>query len=82
MRWSGVRNGALLRRAQQEFDVFVTADRSIPFQQSVAGLDIGVVVIETKSIRYADILPVVPMVMEAVINITACQVIVVSHRPH
>jgi hypothetical protein len=42
MRWNGVRNGTLLRRAQLEFDVFVIADRSIPFQQSVAGLDIGV----------------------------------------
>jgi predicted nuclease of predicted toxin-antitoxin system len=51
MRWRGIRNGELLRLAQGQFDVFLTMDRSIPFQQSVAGLDIAVVVIRARSNR-------------------------------
>ncbi len=35
MRWSGLRNGALLRHAAQEFEVFLTLDRSIQHQQGI-----------------------------------------------
>ncbi len=49
MRWAGLKNGALLRRAQDEFDVFVTMDKSIPFQQAVAGLSIGVLLLRARS---------------------------------
>jgi hypothetical protein len=34
MRWSGIRNGALLRLAAREFEVFITIDRSIEHQQT------------------------------------------------
>lgn len=47
--WRGLTNGSLLRRAQEEFDVFVTMDRAIPFQQAVAGLAIGVLLIRARS---------------------------------
>lgn len=47
--WRGLRNGVLLRRAQEEFDVFVTMDKAIPFQQTVEGLSIGVLLIRARS---------------------------------
>ena len=31
--WAGIQNGELLRLAQAQFDVFVTVDRNLPFQQ-------------------------------------------------
>ena len=31
--WAGIQNGELLRRAQEQFDVFVTVDRNLSFQQ-------------------------------------------------
>jgi hypothetical protein len=43
--WLGLSNGALLRAAQDEFDVFVTMDHSLPFQQAVKNLSIGVVIL-------------------------------------
>ena len=33
MGWSGLANGALMRKAEQEFDVFITGDRNLSFQQ-------------------------------------------------
>jgi predicted nuclease of predicted toxin-antitoxin system len=31
--WAGIQNGELLRLAQAQFDVFVTVDRNLSFQQ-------------------------------------------------
>ena len=31
--WAGIQNGELLRLAQSQFDVFVTRDRNLSFQQ-------------------------------------------------
>ena len=80
MQWGGVRNGALLRRAQEQFDVFITADRSIQFQQSVSRLNIGVVVIESRSIRYTDLVPLMPLILSALERTRAGEVSVVSDQ--
>ena len=37
MGWAGITNGELLARAEQEFDVFVTADQGLPHQQHLGG---------------------------------------------
>jgi len=37
MGWSGLTNGALLEKAAQEFDVFLTGDRNLTFQQTLSG---------------------------------------------
>jgi hypothetical protein len=34
MGWAGLRNGELLQRAEEHFDVFVTADQNLQFQQT------------------------------------------------
>ena len=43
--WSGVKNGELLRRADEVFDVFLTADRNLAFQQNLSKVRPGVVVL-------------------------------------
>lgn len=45
MGWTGLSNGALLRRAADLFDVVVTADQNIEFQQNLGELPIAVVVL-------------------------------------
>ena len=40
--WSGLLNGELLRRAQGEFDVFVTMDQNLPHQQNLQAIGIPV----------------------------------------
>jgi len=44
--WSAFKNGALLTRAADKFDVFVTIDQRMRYQQNMTRFDIGVVVIE------------------------------------
>ena len=43
--WSGVKNGELLRLASTHFDVFVTADQNLQFQQNLSALPISVAVL-------------------------------------
>lgn len=63
--WSGLRNGELLRRADGQIDAFITMDSNLQFQQRLAGLPFGVVVIHARSNRMADLLPLVPLMLAA-----------------
>ena len=64
---AGLGNGELLRRAAAAaFEIFVTADQNLQFQQNLAGSPLGVVVLVARSNALEDLLPLVPSVMEAV----------------
>ena len=61
--WSGVKNGRLLALAATRFDVFVTADRNLEFQQNLAALPIAVVVLAARRTPMAAIEPLVPALL-------------------
>jgi predicted nuclease of predicted toxin-antitoxin system len=60
MGWAGKSNGELLRLAQQDFAVFLTADRKLPDQQNLRAFRIAVLVFAAASNRLRDIEPLVP----------------------
>ena len=64
--WAGLKNGALLREAAEQFDVLVTMDKNLRFQQNLAAHEIGVVLIRAHSNRIDDLRPLVPQIREAV----------------
>jgi hypothetical protein len=66
MGWTTVENGALLTLASQQFDVFVTVDRNLSFQQNLESLSIAVVVLRAKTNRLADLRPLVPSLLAAI----------------
>ncbi len=68
MNWGGVKNGNLMTLAAAEFDVFVTVDRNLSFQQNLPKFDIAVLVIRSKSNRLADLQIFVPKILEALSN--------------
>ena len=51
MGWGGVKNGQLLAFAETEFDVFITVDRNLSFQQNLSQFNIAVIVLQAKSNR-------------------------------
>jgi len=65
MGWSGIKNGQLLSLAGSEFDVFITVDRNLSFQQNLPQFDVAVIVLCAYSNRLADLLPLAPLVLEA-----------------
>ena len=58
--WAGLKNGELLSRAQADYDVFVTTDRNLMFQQNLPSFEIAVLVLSARSNRLHDLLPLVP----------------------
>jgi len=55
-----VKNGELLRRASAEFDVLVTGDQNLEYQQNLLNLSIGIVVVVAPDNRvetYAELAP-------------------------
>jgi predicted nuclease of predicted toxin-antitoxin system len=63
--WTGIKNGELLRRMTGQYDVLVTMDRSIEFQQRLSTLPFGVVLVRALSNRMQDLRPLVPSILSA-----------------
>ncbi len=61
--WGGIQNGALLTLAEKEFDVFITGDRNLSFQQAVGKFDIAVVVLHASSTQLHHTLPLMSKVL-------------------
>ena len=57
---AGKKNGDLLAAAQGRFDVLVTVDQSLPWQQHVAHFDLAVVVLRARSNSLLSLRPLVP----------------------
>ena len=61
MGWAGTRNGPLLRlAASQHFDIFLTADQNVEFQQNLTELGIAVLVLVAVTNRIESLRPLVP----------------------
>ncbi len=49
MGWTELDNGALLKAAEAQFDALVTTDRSLRYQQNLAGRRLAILVLPTTS---------------------------------
>ena len=58
--WSGTKNGALLVLADPLFDVLLTLDKNIPYQQDLMTVRIALLIIRARSNRIQDLLAVIP----------------------
>lgn len=67
--WAGIKNGKLLGLAASEFDVFLTMDGNLQFQQNLANLPIAVLVVEAASNRMEHLVPLVPDILQALNHI-------------
>ena len=61
--FGGLENGQLLRAAAGKYDVLITVDRSLPYQQNIDSLQIAVIILTSTGITYADIKPLVPKIL-------------------
>ena len=66
MGWTTIKNGELLALASQHFDVFVTVDRNLAFQQNLSGFSVAVVILVAQSNRLSDLRLLVPQLLDAV----------------
>lgn len=66
MGWTSIKNGELLTMAAVQFDVFLTVDRNLSFQQNLLSHPIAVVILRARSNRLADLVPLVPRLLSAI----------------
>ena len=45
--WGGIKNGDLLKLADAEFDLFITSDQNLRYQQNLAGRTISILELST-----------------------------------
>lgn len=76
MDWAGTRNGPLLRLAATGFDVFLTVDQGIEFEQSLTGLALAVIVMVARSNDIEDLRPLIPRVLTVLTTAKAGEVVV------
>jgi hypothetical protein len=66
MGWTTIKNGELLSLASKRFDVFVTVDRNLSFQQNMPAYALAVIVLEATSNRLVDLRPLIPQMLAAI----------------
>jgi hypothetical protein len=66
--WAGIQNGELLRLAQAQFDVFVTVDRNLAFQQHLAEFSIAVIILQAPTNRLQDLRPLIPRLQRMLLS--------------
>lgn len=66
--WAGIKNGRLLALAEESFDLFITGDRNLSFQQNTRVLKIAVIVLSAASTKLADTIPLMAQVLEHLPN--------------
>ena len=76
--WDGLKNGALLRAAESEYDLLVTADQNLKYQQNLPGFRLRVVVLAGVSNRLEHLLPLVPRLLQRCEELQEGEVAVVS----
>ena len=79
--WSGKKNGELLAEADPLFDVLLTLDKNLPYQQNLTTKRIAVLIVRARSNRIQDLLPVIPESLAALSSIQHRQVVRVGPLP-
>lgn len=64
--WTGLKNGELLRRAMSEgFEVFITADQNLEYQQNLARSGLGIIIVKAITNKLGDLQPLIPSILNA-----------------
>jgi predicted nuclease of predicted toxin-antitoxin system len=72
------KNGELLRIAEGRWDVLLTSDRNIKFQQNMTGRNVSIVILCAKSNRMKDLLPLMPACAQVLVSIQPGHVVEVG----
>jgi len=67
--WGGIKNGALLQRAALEFDVFLTVDQNLRYQQNLSMLPLPVIVLVALSNDIDILRPLMAQVCELLTSV-------------
>ncbi|MFN0198219.1 MAG: DUF5615 family PIN-like protein [Planctomycetaceae bacterium] len=78
--WSGTKNGDLLRLAASEFDVFLTADQNLQYQQNLSTLPLSIIVLIAPDNKLETLCLLVPEVLDHLANLPLRSLVNVGKR--
>jgi predicted nuclease of predicted toxin-antitoxin system len=67
--WASIKNGKLLALASGEFDVLLTADKGMEYQQNLATLPVAILIVLARSNRIDDLAAAVPTILTALADL-------------
>jgi predicted nuclease of predicted toxin-antitoxin system len=65
--WAGIKNGELLSRAEQHYEVFITTDKNLRYQQNLADKQLAIIELPTNEVPIVDALA--PAVAQVLVKI-------------
>ena len=81
MGWAGIKNGRLLALVEPAFDVFITIDGNLRYQQNLSGRDLGLVVLSAVDNTFETLAPLMPQVLAALPSLGPGQLVTIAAPP-
>ena len=78
MGWAGIKNGELLKRASNIFDVLITVDKGVQHQNSLEGKNIALITLVVRWNKLQYLLPLVPQILQVLADIRPGQMVNIS----
>jgi hypothetical protein len=76
--FKGLKNGRLLQAASGKYDVFVTVDQNLQYQQNLTTIGFAIIVLKAPRSTYTMLKPLMPKVLESLRTIKPGEVVIVS----
>lgn len=80
MGWSGKKNGELLSLAEAHFEILITADQNLRYQQNLKGRSIIIFVLKSPNSRYETVRSLIPEVIEKISGTTKSEIIEIEYK--
>jgi predicted nuclease of predicted toxin-antitoxin system len=78
--WAGKKNGELLSLAELNFDIFITIDQNLVYQQKIIDKHIAVIVLSAATNRYLDLKQLIPEIEIAINKINKGEIILIESK--
>ena len=78
MGWAGKTNGELLKLAKGKFEIFITVDQNLQYQQNLEGPGIAIILLVVKDNRYETFKPLIPKIQQAIQSLKPSQLVKIN----
>jgi hypothetical protein len=79
MGWAGTKNGDLVKKAQEIFQIFITVDQNLYFQQNLTDMTLSVVVLQAPSNRISELRKLAPKLLAILPSLKAGEILQLSN---
>ena len=76
--FKGLKNGRLLQATSSQYDVLVTVDQNLEYQQNLKTLTIAIIVLKAKRSTYPMLKPLMPQVLNALEDLKPGEIIIIG----